>query len=343
VTDGPGGPVGHAVPVGGRLGMLELFRRRWGLALLCAAAVLAAVGDLYFASSTSNGPEGDWQAGMYLYAAAWAVVAVAAFCGAAWAGPATGTPRGDRVVLAVGGGAAALVGVVNVASTLADVGSWSDGAYDTVQVLHAVADLTIGALILIVAARHGSHPVPPRGHVPLGPLLMAGTCYLGTVYGELYGTTWFADSPTNSAVASILAGIAFGGIGVALLIAAALRLGPAYRLLVAGSALIVIGVTEGVFLGVYLRPSVSTVLSVVEAAAFAVIAGVLLGSALLAPSRRAASSRWPEAPQWPGPFGAPGIPVAYPVPVAAPPVPPAWPPAAWPQPGVPPAPPPPGP
>ena len=146
--------------------------------------------------------------------------------------------------------------------------------------------------------------------------------------------SWIDYSPVNNAMAAIL-GAALAGMGVALLLSALLKLGPAYRLLVAGASLVVVGVVQAVFAGVYLRSSVATVLSIAEAAAFFTIAGVLLGSALLAPSRRVPHAHYATTPQWPQPQHASGVPVGDPVPA---PRTPEWPPQAWPPPAAPPAP-----
>lgn len=315
-----------SVPTRGRSGMLGPLRRPWGLALLCTAAVLASVSSLYFGASSDSGTDAAWQAGMYILSAAWAFLAVTAICGAIWATPDPVGPRADRIVLVIGGAAAATVALADAVSTFAQANLWSDSAYNALQIVLALADLTIGTSILIVAALYGKHRVAPGGHVPLAPLLVAGVTYLGFVYEDVYSTTWFDFTPVNNAVAAILVGVGFGGVGVALLLAAMLRLGPVYRLLVAGAALVVVGAVEGVVAGVYLRSSVATVLSIGEAAAFFIIAGVLLGSALLAPSRRAASAGRPTNPPWPQPVGAPGEPAgdAVPTPRA-----PEWTPPGW--------------
>ena len=317
-----------------QFGILGPLRRAWGLALLCTAAVLFSVSSLYFGDSSGSGPDGSWQVGMYLLGAAWAFLAGTAICGANWAKPAPERPSRDRVVLVIGGAAAATVAIADAVSAFAEANFWSDSAFNALQIVLAVADLTVGTLILVLAARYGRHRVAPGGHGPLAPLLMAGIAYLGFVYEDIYGATWFDYSPVNNAVAAILVGVGFGGVGAALLLAALLKLGPAYRLLVAGAALIVVGIVEGVTTGVYLRSSVATVLSITEAAAYFIVAGVLLGSALLVPSRRASSVRYPANPQWPQPDRPPGVPVAH-----APPIPPT---AGWIPPDAPPIPPTPG-
>ncbi len=240
-------------------------------------------------------------------------------------------------MLVIGGAAAATVALAGVASTLAQLHSWSDPVFNVVQIGLAVADLTLGTLILVLAARYGKHRVAPGGHTPLAPLLVAGITYLGLLYGDIYYATWFGYSPLNSAMAAILLGVGYGGMGLALLLAALLRLGPVYRLLVAGTALVVVGVVQGVFDGVNLRSSVAAVLSVAEAAAFFIIAGVLLGSALLVPSRRAPSANRPAAPQWLLLDRAHGLPADDSTP--APPTPPGWLPPGWLPPDAPPIPP----
>jgi len=322
-------PTVHAsvfVPTRGQCGIVGPLRRPWGLALLCAAAVLASVSSLYLGASSESGTDAAWQVGMYLFSAAWALLAVTAICGAIWAKPVPDGPRGDRVVLVIGAAAAATVALADAVSTFAQANLWSDTAYNALQIVLALADLTVGVSILIVAALYGRHRVAPGGHVPLAPLLVAGVTYLGFVYEDIYSATWFDFTPVNNAVAAILVGVGFGGVGVALLLAAMLRLGPVYRLLVAGAALVVVGVVEGVVAGVYLRSSVATVLSIAEAAAFFIIAGVLLGSALLAPSHRASSAGYPTTPLWPQPDRAPGVPGgdAMPTPQV-----PEWDPAGW--------------
>ncbi len=236
--------IGPSTPTPGRVGLLDPLRRRWGLALLCTAAVLASVSSLYFGASSPTNPDVDWQAGMYLYAAPWACLAATAFCGSFWARPATGAPAADRVVLVAGGVAALIVSLTSVATTLATVYYWSDAVFNAIQVATAVADLTVGILILVLAARYAKHRTTPGGHTPMGPLIVAGITYMGFVYGDVYYATWFDDSPFNIAFAATLVGVAFGGIGLALLLAALLRLGPVYRLLVGGAALIVVGVVE---------------------------------------------------------------------------------------------------
>ena len=325
---------GRFVPEREQSGILGPLRRPWGLALLCTAAVLFSVSSLYFGASSASGPDTNWQVGMYLLGAAWAFLAATAVCGAFWAKPAPEGPRGDRVVLVIGGAAAATVAFADTVSTFAQANFWSDSSFNALQIVLALADLTIGTLILVLAALYGKHRVAPGGHVPLAPLLVAGIAYLGFVYEDIYGATWFDYTPVGNAVAAILVGVGFGGMGVALMLAALLKLGPGYRLLVAGAALVVVGVVEGVTTGVYLRSSVAAVLSIGEAAAFFIVAGVLLGSALLAPSHRASSASYPATPQWPHPDRASGVPVGDAVP--APPTP------GWIPPDVPPTPPTPG-
>ncbi len=281
-------------------GLLMAVRRRWGLALLAAAALVFAPFVLFSWSSGFNGP---WELSGYLFSLGWALWAVTAFLGAHWARRTGDAGRPDRIVLVVGGVALALTAVANTAEIWVQNFSWSASVYDGLQIVLTLADLTIAVLLLVLAARYRRYRARGSGHTPLLPLLMAGLSYLGFLYGDILGGTWFAFSPLNSTLASVGVAVGFGGIALALWLAAGLRLGPRWRLLTAGGAVLLLGAAETVILGVYLRQSVQDVLSVTEAVAYVVIAAVLLGSALLAPP-------WRGRAVAPGPQdGQPWIPV----------------------------------
>jgi hypothetical protein len=245
---------------------------------------------------------------MYLLATAWGLVAAAAFCGYFWARSDPRAPIGDQVLLIVAGGVAVVEVVCYVTVVLTAVNYGSIAVYDAAHVMFTVADISLGIAILVAAARYRKHRVAPGGHGPLAPLLIAGISYLGVVYGDVFSTSWFGYSTFNSDVSAILFGLSYAGVGIAVLLAAIMRLGPVYRLLVAGAALVVVGVAAGIVQGVYLKSGVAAVLIDAQAAAYFVLAAVLLGTALLTPASRQSPLGAPRLPPWalPGGLGGPG-------------------------------------
>jgi hypothetical protein len=316
-------------PVLGRIGVLDPLRRKTGLALLCTGAVIACAANGFFAAYYHSLNFDYAHVGNFFLAASWLPLAVAAFCGTAWARTSTGARPGDSALLAIAGVVFSIETVALLAAALYVRFLWLPkrvGVGDAIQLADAAAVLTLGVLALVLAGRYGRHRVGSSGHTPVAPLLIAGISFFGFLYGDLYGTSWFEATSLNMKLSGIISGIAYGGIGIALLLSAVLRLGPASRLLGAGLGFLAIGTTEAILGTATLGQNVYPGLYAIKAGGYLAIACILLTSALLAPSTSRTAPRPGTVPHWPQPAQA--YPVLQPVDVPEPPPAPAW----WPAP-----------
>jgi hypothetical protein len=173
----------------------------------------------------------------------------------------------------------------------------------------------LALLTLSLVFLYGNHRVGLSGHTPRIPLIVAGIGFFGFLYGDIYYSNWFSGSTTNDTLAAVLTALAYAAIGAALVVAAALRLGPALRLSLVAASLVIIGVCEGFVNGFQtLTAHEQLALYGIEAAAALGIAGVLLASSLASsPTSRPARS---AAPRWAGAMATPAA--------AGPPASPGW-------------------
>ena len=318
-------------PALGRIGVLDPLRRKTGLALLCTSAVIACAASGFYAASYYTLNVNYAHVGNFLIPGLWFFAALAAFCGTAWARSSKGARPGDSALLAIAGVVFTVQTVALLAYALYVRFLWLPnraGVGNAIQLAVAAAALTLGVLAFVLTGRYGRHRVRSSGHTPVAPLVIAGISFFGLLYNDLYYTSWFELTSLNTKLSGILSGVSYGGIGIALCLSAVLRLGPAWRLLGAGLGFLAIGTIEALLRGVTLQQNLYPGIYEIQAGGYLVIACILLGSALIAPSISRTAASPGTAPQWlqpaeanpaPQPVGVPELPPApewWPAPVA---------------------------
>jgi hypothetical protein len=282
-----------------RIGVLDPVRRRTGLAYLAGSATIFGLSSgLYAAGNHWSSPD-YFRVADYFISAAWLCLALAALIGASWSRVRNGGRPGDSVVLLVGGVALALVALGELILALCAQLSWSFIIANSSEMGLAAGHFVLGTLAVVLAVRYGRYRSTGSGRSALGALLISAVSLQCFLYADVYYTTWFQETITNNRIAGIMTGVAYAGLSIALVVAAALHLGPALRLVLVASGLVAYGVALSVINATNLSLNVGVILLVVAAVGALGIGGVLLFSALK--TKRAVSE-----PHWAIP-----APIAY--------------------------------
>jgi hypothetical protein len=223
---------GHADP---RIAALDLVRRPLTLWILSAAAAASAIAQPFTSLTVFSALTGI----------AFGMLSIAAFIGASWARVPTSLRRKDTRDLFI----------VGIGSSLAALGWFAQSISNSTQSLtwlldagiisEVVGSTLLGLVVISFAVSYRHYRGGRMNRSPSAVLVAVGVGAILWWAPDVYGLTWFTFS---QGTVKVLYGAVEGGgallVGVALLVAAAMSLGPPASLIAAGLGAALIGVTQ---------------------------------------------------------------------------------------------------